>query len=111
MPYIPGTIIDQKEVTYRAVIAGLIIDECSRDFPSLASRWQPVSESLADIPILISEVSELAGSLTAQRRRQANLAAAAKASLAACRDQDHDPLGYLRDELAEQGYLPPQDQP
>ena len=111
MLYIPSTIIDPKEVSNRAAIAGQIIDRCSRDFPSLASRWLPVSDSLADIPVLVSEVSELAGSLTAQRRRQANLAAAAKASLAACADQDHDPLGYLRDELAAQGYLPPQGRP
>jgi hypothetical protein len=111
MPNTPGTIIDHKEVSYRAVIAGLIIGQCFSDFPSLASRWQPVSESLADIPVLVSQACGLAGSLASQRRRQGNLAAAAKASLAACDDQDHDPLGYLRDELAAQGYLPPQDRP
>jgi hypothetical protein len=105
MPFIPGTIIDQKEVTNRAVAAGRIIDGCSREFPSLASRWQPVGASLADIPVLVSDLSELSGSLVTQRRHRANLAGAAKARLAACADRDDDPLGYLRDELAEQGYL------
>jgi hypothetical protein len=41
------------------------------------------------------------------RVRHADLQAAARASVAAERDGEHDPLWYVRDELAANGKLPP----
>jgi hypothetical protein len=58
-------------------------------------------ESVTDVPALLSEVDRLWLALVATRRRYANLAAAARASLGAERDGEADPLSYLRDELAE----------
>jgi hypothetical protein len=55
--------------------------------------------SVADIPALVSEVERLYALLLEQRRRYADLAAAARAALAAHTDGEADPLAYLRDEL------------
>lgn len=56
--------------------------------------------SVADIPALVSEVDRLYVLLLTERRRHADLAAAARATLAATVDGEADPLAYLRDELA-----------
>ena len=63
--------------------------------------------SVADIPILIAEVHRGRSLLALTRAEYANLLAAARATLAADRDGEHDPLYYLRDELAAHGQLPP----
>jgi len=55
----------------------------------------------ADVPALVSEVDRLFALLLQARRRYADLAAAARATLAAAADGEPDPLAYLRDELAD----------
>jgi hypothetical protein len=61
--------------------------------------------SLADVPLLCEEIGNLRLYLGIARLTRANLAAAARATLAASADQENDPLYYLRDELAAQGIL------
>jgi hypothetical protein len=56
--------------------------------------------SVADVPALVSEVERLYVLLLEGRRRYADLAAAARATLAAHTDGEPDPLAYLRDELS-----------
>jgi hypothetical protein len=61
------------------------------------------------VPTPTAEIARLNAELRAIRLDQANLAAAGRATLAASRDGEPDPLSYLRDELAAQGYLTGQD--
>jgi hypothetical protein len=56
---------------------------------------------IADIARLLAEITWLYLSLISTRRRAANLEAAIRAALSADREGESDPLGYLRDELAE----------
>jgi hypothetical protein len=77
----------------------------SRATPALADLWQHIDHSLSDIPILTAEITRLDGQLRAVRLDRANLAAAGRATLAASRDGDSDPLSFLRAELAAQGFL------
>ena len=58
--------------------------------------------SVADVPTLVSEVDRLCGYLVQMRRRYADLLAAVRATLAADRDGETDPLWYVRDEFAAQ---------
>ncbi len=60
-----------------------------------------LTTALADVPALLAEVRRLANLLARTRAEFANLLAAARATLAAHRDGEHDPLWYLRDQLAE----------
>lgn len=55
--------------------------------------------ALADIPVLLAEIGRLASLLTWARMEFANLLAAARATLAAHREGEPDPLSYLRDEV------------
>jgi hypothetical protein len=75
--------------------------------PGYAAECARLRDSLADLPVLASEVACLRDDLAAVRMLRANLAAAGKASLAADLGGEPDPLSYLRDELAEQGYPVP----
>jgi len=84
----------------RHIIAGFALAA-----PTLAAFWRQVSDSLADVPLLAAEVTRLRAALTTIRIDRANLAAAGRATLEAWRDADPDPLSYLRDELAAQGFL------
>lgn len=61
--------------------------------------------ALADIPPLLAEIGRLRELLTYARTELANLLAASRATLAAQRDGDADPLSYLRDEVANQTTL------
>jgi hypothetical protein len=54
---------------------------------------------IADIALLLAEITWLYRSLIQMRQRAANLEAAIRAALSAQEDGDHDPLGYLRDEI------------
>jgi hypothetical protein len=56
--------------------------------------------AIADIPLLLAEIERLRILTTWARREFANLLAAGRASLAAERDHEDDPLGYIRDEIA-----------
>ena len=63
--------------------------------------------AVADIPVLLAELSRTQSLLALVRMTHANLLAAARAPLTATRDGEPDPLFYLVDELAAQGHLPP----
>jgi hypothetical protein len=60
---------------------------------------------VADVPLLLAEIDRLRSLLALARAQHANLLAAARATLAADRDGEADPLLYVRDELAEHGQL------
>jgi hypothetical protein len=60
---------------------------------------QTVSMALADCAALAADVARLADELRTTRLDRANLAAAMRATLAAQRDGETDPLWYLRDAL------------
>jgi hypothetical protein len=57
---------------------------------------------MGEVPRLCEEIDRLARLLGQARRAYANLAAAARAALAAHADGEPDPWWYLRDELADQ---------
>jgi hypothetical protein len=63
-----------------------------------------------DLTRLLAEVRRLRLALAVQRGEYANLLAAARATIAATRDHENDPLGYLRDELDAHGQLPTTEQ-
>ena len=103
----PATSIDLQEVTTRNRDARHIVAGFASAVPTLAGLWQRIDAALADIPALAAEITGLLAALAGTRRDQANLAAAARATLAAHHDGEPDPLSYLRDELAARGQLPP----
>jgi hypothetical protein len=57
--------------------------------------------AIADIPLLLAEIDRLRILTTSARRHFADLLAAARATLAAHRDGEDDPLSYLHDQVAE----------
>jgi hypothetical protein len=89
-PHLPALTVDLDAVAarYRAILTT----------PDAAFRAALV-HSVTDIPALVSEVDRLYALLVLARRRYADLAAAARATLAAESDGERDPLAYLRDEL------------
>jgi hypothetical protein len=64
------------------------------------------AHAYTDVTRLLAEVRRLRLALAVQRGEHANLLAAARATIAAARDHEPDPLGYLRDELDAHGQLP-----
>jgi len=96
---------DLQEASNRNRHARRIVTGFSRATPALADLWQQIERSLSDVPVLISEIIRLRSELGAVRLDLANPAAAARATLAASQDAEPDPLLYLRDELAVQGFL------
>jgi hypothetical protein len=75
----------------------------ARDTVDLDALWTVLS----DVPVLLAEVERLRSLLWFARMSHANLAAAARAAVAADHDGEHDPLWYVRDELATRAELPP----
>jgi len=67
--------------------------------PTLAPAWEHIQAALADARALATEVARLAAELAAARLGRANAVAAMRATIAAQRDGEPDPLYYLRDEL------------
>jgi hypothetical protein len=63
--------------------------------------------AVADIPVLLTELSRLRSLLALVRAMHANLLAAARATIAATRDGEADSMYYLRDELNAHDQLPP----
>lgn len=63
--------------------------------------------AVADIPVMLAELSRLRSLLALVRMMHANLLAAARATIAATRDGEADPIYYLRDELDAHDQLPP----
>lgn len=105
MPDTPSTpSINLQEANARADTAQRIVTGFSRATPHLADLWQQISHALSDVPILGAEITRLGAALTTVRLDRANLAAAGRATLAAYRLGEPDPLFYLRDELDAQGF-------
>jgi hypothetical protein len=100
----PISTVFLQEANTRSHHARSIISAFSRATPVLATMWQQIHAALADIPDLTAEITRLHAELGTVRLDLANLAAAGRATLAACRNGDPDPLGYLRDELSAQGF-------
>jgi hypothetical protein len=67
--------------------------------------------AVADIPVLLAELSRIRSLLALVRTAHANLLAAARATVTAARDGETDPLFYLADELDARHELPPSDLP
>lgn len=63
--------------------------------------------AVADIPVLLAEVHRGRTLLALTRAEHADLLAAARATIAAARDGEAEPLYYLHDELDARGQLPP----
>lgn len=103
MPNLPHHHIDALEVNTRNRIASEVVSGFSAATPTLAEIWECVESALADTPILATEVIRLQTELASARLDRANLAAAARATIAAYRDGEQDPLSYLRDEIGAQG--------
>jgi hypothetical protein len=75
----------------------------ARDTVDLDALWT----ALADVPVLLAEIERLRSLLWLARASHADLLAAARASVAADHDGEHDPLWYVRDELAARAELRP----
>ncbi|NMO50934.1 hypothetical protein HH310_06975 [Actinoplanes sp. TBRC 11911] len=86
---IPRLTIDREAVSTHV--------HAARHRPTPVAIWT----ALADIPVLLAEVHRLADLLSRTRWDFADLLAAARATLAADRDGEPDPLAYLRDAVAE----------
>lgn len=73
------------------------------------SRRVPVAlwVAVADVPVLLAEVERLRSLLALTRAQYADLLASARATVAAARDGEDDPLLYVRDHLDAHGQLPP----
>jgi integrase len=56
--------------------------------------------AVADVPVLLAEIDRFRSLLALNRAEHADLLAAARATVAAARDGEADPLYYIRDELA-----------
>lgn len=90
----PRSTLDLLEVLTRYTDAIRAINRPACDTP------ERIAAALADVPDLCAEVEHLRTRNRATRTELANLRAAARATIAAHHDGEHDPLSYLRDELA-----------
>lgn len=100
----PHINIDLREVQTRNETARHVVAGFSVVMPALTEIWQQLRDALNDTPALSAEITRLARELRGVRLDQANLAAAAQATLAAYGEGEPDPLSYLRDELHAQGF-------
>lgn len=94
--------IDLQEVANRNYTAAQLLAALTRDPLPLLPIWAHVIAALDDIESLIDEVTGLRAELASIRHQRANALAAMRATLAANRDGDDDPLYYVRDELHAQ---------
>jgi hypothetical protein len=99
--------VDLQEVAARNLTARDVLAELAAVLTPLSGIWRIFDAALLDTPALSAELVRLAGQLLDDRRAYADLLAAARATLTAARDNEPDPLFYLRDELAARGHLPP----
>ncbi|MEU7746834.1 hypothetical protein [Nonomuraea sp. NPDC049158] len=93
---------DLQEVATRNNTAAQLLAALTRDPLPLLPIWAYVISALDDIEALIDEITGLRAELASIRHQRANLLAAIRATLAAERDGDDDPLYYVRDELHAQ---------
>lgn len=98
--------LNLQDIATRNRNARHIVTGFSRSLPTLTEVWRYLSAALADTPRLIAEVGRQRTDLAAVRLDRANLLAAIRATLAADHDGETDPLGYLRDELADRPAAP-----
>jgi len=96
---LPHVNIELQEVITTNEAARHIVAGFSTAMPVLADIWQYLDDALSDVPLLVAEISRLSADLQATRLDRANVLAAVRATLAAYRDGEPDPLFYLRDEL------------
>ena len=108
MPNAPQHVrINTQEVRHRHRTAKAILANLSESTPGLANPLHYLNTAIDDVPTLVVEINRLASELATTRLNLANLVAAARATLNSHRDDEPDPLYYLRDELTAQGFLPP----
>ena len=84
------------------------LQEIASRHDSAASAIGKLAKALDTIPLLCAEVRRLRARLVSTLTDLHNLIAAARATLGAHADGEHDALYYLRDELNAQGQLPPE---
>jgi hypothetical protein len=96
---VPYPAVNIPEVMARNEIARDVVASFASATPTLAPVWGHVGAALADCAALAAGVARLAGELRAARLERANLLADMRATLAAHRDGEPDPLWYLRDAL------------
>jgi hypothetical protein len=87
------------EITTRNDIARDIIAGFMAVTPRLAGVFRLIDSALADLPAVLADLARTRAELEAARLDRANLLAAIRATLSADADGEHNPLGYLRDEL------------
>ena len=108
MPQTPCKTVDLRDVAARAQNARHMLTGICLAMPALDGLCRHVRDSLADVPPMAAEIGCLRRDLARTRLCRANLAAAGRAAFAAQQQGEADPLSYLRDELAAQGYADPQ---
>jgi hypothetical protein len=96
---IPYSAVDIPEVMNRNHAARDIVSGFAKATPTLSPAWEHIGAALSDARDLATEVARLAAELAAARLGHANALAAMRATIAAQRDGEPDPLYYLRDEL------------
>lgn len=95
----PHSTVSIPEVMNRNRAAQDIVSGFAAAMPTLSPAWQHIGTALADVRDLAAEVARLAAQLAAARLGHANAVAAMRATIAAQRDGEADPLYYIRDEL------------
>lgn len=100
----PRLTANLKEVETRNETARRMLSEASVAMLTLAENWQLLEDALNDVPALANEATRLSAELSDARLGRANLLAAGRATLAACSEDEPDPLSYLRDELDAQSF-------
>jgi hypothetical protein len=101
MPETNPPTINLQEVNTRNDAARHILAGFSTAMPALAEFWAHLEEALNDTDALAAEIMQYRAGFQSLRLDLANLAAAARASIAAYDDAEPDPLWYLRDEMEQ----------
>jgi len=96
---VPYSTINIPEAMNRNRAAQDIVSGFATATSTLSPAWEHIETALADARDLATEVARLAAELAAARLGRANALAAMRATIAAQRDGEPDPLYYLRDEL------------
>ncbi len=96
---VPYSAVNIPEAMNRNHVARDIVSGFAKATPTLAPAWEHIEAALADGRGLATEVARLAAELAAARLGHANALAAMRATIAAQRDGEPDPLYYLSDEL------------
>jgi len=95
----PNTTINLPQIQLRNDAARRILAGFAAGMPTLSGIWRDLVTALDDTVSLSAEITRLSAELQAARLDRANLLAAMRATIAAERAGEADPLWYLRDEL------------